>query len=57
MKADVYTRYGPPDVVQITDVGKPIDNNFIAQEGVKRRLPKCQRNRTRRSPMNLPNED
>jgi hypothetical protein len=24
MKAAVYTRYGPPDVVQITDVEKPV---------------------------------
>src|SRR6202047_920417 len=24
MKAAVYTRYGPPDVVQITDVAKPV---------------------------------
>lgn len=24
MKAAVYTRYGPPDVVQITDVEKPL---------------------------------
>jgi NADPH:quinone reductase-like Zn-dependent oxidoreductase len=26
MKAAVYTRYGPPDVVQITDVEKPVPN-------------------------------
>jgi len=24
MKAAVFTRYGPPDVVQITDVKKPV---------------------------------
>ena len=27
MKAAVYTRYGPPDVVQITDVEKPVPND------------------------------
>jgi NADPH:quinone reductase-like Zn-dependent oxidoreductase len=27
MKAAVYTSYGPPDVVQITDVEKPVPNN------------------------------
>ena len=27
MKAAVYTRYGPPDVVQITDAGKPSPND------------------------------
>jgi NADPH:quinone reductase-like Zn-dependent oxidoreductase len=27
MKAGVYTRYGPPDVVQITDVEKPSPND------------------------------
>ena len=31
MKAAVYTRYGPPDVVQITDVEKPVpkDNEVL----------------------------
>jgi NADPH:quinone reductase-like Zn-dependent oxidoreductase len=31
LKAAVYTRYGPPDVVQITDVEKPIpkDNEIL----------------------------
>lgn len=27
MKAAVYTRYGPPDVVQSTDVEKPVPND------------------------------
>jgi NADPH:quinone reductase-like Zn-dependent oxidoreductase len=27
MKAAVYTRYGPPDVVQITDIEKPVPKN------------------------------
>jgi NADPH:quinone reductase-like Zn-dependent oxidoreductase len=27
MKAAVYTRYGPPDVVQVTDVGEPSPND------------------------------
>ena len=27
MKAAVYTRYGPPDVVQITDAAKPVPNH------------------------------
>lgn len=31
MKAAVYSRYGPPDVVQITDVEKPVptDNEVL----------------------------
>jgi len=31
MKASVYTRYGPPDVVQITDVERPVpkDNEVL----------------------------
>ena len=31
MKAAVYTRYGPPDVVQIADVKKPVprDNEVL----------------------------
>jgi NADPH:quinone reductase-like Zn-dependent oxidoreductase len=31
MKAAVYTRYGPPDVVQIEDVEKPVpkDNEVL----------------------------
>jgi NADPH:quinone reductase-like Zn-dependent oxidoreductase len=33
MKAAVYTRYGPPDVVQITDVEKPVpkDNEVLIE--------------------------
>lgn len=27
MKAAVYTRYGPPDVLQIRDVEKPVPND------------------------------
>lgn len=28
MKAAVYTLYGPPDVVQITEVEKPVPNDY-----------------------------
>jgi hypothetical protein len=33
MKAAVYTRYGPPDIVQIKDVEKPVpkDNEVLIQ--------------------------
>ena len=31
MKAAVYTRYGPPDVVQIKDVEKPSPREVISQ--------------------------
>ena len=45
MKVAVYSRYGPPDVVQIVDVGKPVPNDYevlikvraasVAKENIK----------------------
>ncbi len=31
MKAAVYTRYGPPDVVQIKDLEKPVPKDYEAR--------------------------
>ena len=45
MKVAVYSRYGPPDVVQIVDVEKPVPNDYevlikvraasVAKENIK----------------------
>ena len=57
MKAAVYTRYGPPDVVvQIKDVEKPVlkDNEVLLKVRAFRQSAGLRTTERRRSPRNRP---